>query len=203
MVPLFGPFWSVKYLNFGQKLPIQTTHHTFIESRHSEVTKNPYYVLSPEWGQTKVISSWTPTFFVINNQNIIISLIKNNAGWFQRKSFINLCKVCSLYIINRNHSNTFLLINIQKTKTCSKKTLQQGLFVLIPGFWQIYTGFCPVLYAYFKDVQINRWLHSSMEISPCDSWSGIHRQKTHFLNTINKMTFRTNLFIYELPHLKT
>ena len=22
-----GPFWSIKYLNFGQKLPIWTTHH--------------------------------------------------------------------------------------------------------------------------------------------------------------------------------
>ena len=52
--PPFGPFWSVKYLNFGQKLPIRTTHHTFLESRHPEVTKNPYYVLSPEGSQNKV-----------------------------------------------------------------------------------------------------------------------------------------------------
>ena len=52
--PPFGPFWSVKYLNFGQKLPIRTTHHTFLESRHPEVTKNQYYVLSPEWRQKKV-----------------------------------------------------------------------------------------------------------------------------------------------------
>ena len=44
----FGPFWSVKYLNFGQKLPIQTARYTFLESRHPEVTKNPYYDLSPE-----------------------------------------------------------------------------------------------------------------------------------------------------------
>ena len=52
----FRPFWSVKYLNFGQKLPIQSTHHIFLESRHPEVTKNPYYVLSPEWSQKKDIS---------------------------------------------------------------------------------------------------------------------------------------------------
>ena len=32
--PPFGPFWSVQYVNFGQKLPIRTTHHTFLESRH-------------------------------------------------------------------------------------------------------------------------------------------------------------------------
>ena len=31
--PLFGPFWSVKYLNFGQKLPFRTAHHTFLERR--------------------------------------------------------------------------------------------------------------------------------------------------------------------------
>ena len=50
----FGPFWSVKYLNFGQKLPIWTAHHTFLESRHPEVTKNPYYVFSPKGSQKKV-----------------------------------------------------------------------------------------------------------------------------------------------------
>ena len=55
----FGPFWSVKYLNFGKKLPIRTAHHTFLESKHPEVTKNPYYVLSPEGSQKKGISSWT------------------------------------------------------------------------------------------------------------------------------------------------
>ena len=40
----FSPFQFVKYLNFGQKLPIQTADHTFIESRHSELTTNLYYV---------------------------------------------------------------------------------------------------------------------------------------------------------------
>ena len=50
----FGSFWSVKCLNFGQKPPIRTAHHTFLESRHPEVTKNPYYVLSPEGSQKKI-----------------------------------------------------------------------------------------------------------------------------------------------------
>ena len=49
----FGTFWSVKYLNFGQKLLIWTIHHTFLESRHPEVTKNPYYVLPLEWSQKR------------------------------------------------------------------------------------------------------------------------------------------------------
>ena len=50
----FGLFWSVKYLNFGQKLPIQTADHTFQESRHPEVTKNPYHVLSLKGSQKKI-----------------------------------------------------------------------------------------------------------------------------------------------------
>ena len=47
----FGPFWSVKYLKLGQKLLIWTAYHTFLENRHPEVTKNPYYVLSPKGSQ--------------------------------------------------------------------------------------------------------------------------------------------------------
>ena len=50
----FSLFWSVKYLNFDQKLPIWTTNHIFLESRQSEVTKNPYFVLSPKGNQKKV-----------------------------------------------------------------------------------------------------------------------------------------------------
>ena len=49
----FGLFWSVKYLNFEQKLLVRTVH-IFLESRHLEVTKNPYYVLSPKGSQKKV-----------------------------------------------------------------------------------------------------------------------------------------------------
>ena len=60
--PLFGLFWSVKYLNFGQKVTIRTTHDTFLESRHTEVTKNPYYVSSHEGSQKKGITSWPMSF---------------------------------------------------------------------------------------------------------------------------------------------
>ena len=50
-------------------------------------------------------------------------LIKNNRGRFLLKRFVDLLRLFSLHIIKRNHSNTFLLINLQKTKTlkhCSK-----------------------------------------------------------------------------------
>ena len=52
MWSLFGSFWSVKY----QMLPIRIAQHTFLESRHPEVTKNSYYVLSSE-GQSKKVSA--------------------------------------------------------------------------------------------------------------------------------------------------
>ena len=39
--------------------------------------------------------------------------ICNNVGWFVLKRFVDL-------IISRNHSSSFLLINLQKSKTCPK-----------------------------------------------------------------------------------
>ena len=62
---------------------------------------------------------------------------KHNLGWVLLKRFVCLSRVCSLqiYIITRNHLNTFLLINMQKTNC-----------------------FCPLLNVYFDYMQINRWL---------------------------------------------
>ena len=37
------------------------------------------------------------------------------------------------------------------------KILQQGLFVLISGFGQIYAGCCPLPNVYFNDMQTNKW----------------------------------------------
>ena len=62
-------------------------------------------------------------------------LIKNNVGWFLLKWFLDLL-LPYFHIIRRNHFNTLLLINLQKTKTCPSKALQQSLFVLISGFWR-------------------------------------------------------------------
>ena len=65
-----GPSWSAKYLNIRQKLPIQSIHHTFLESRHPEVSKNPCHVLSPKWSQTKGISPWTNAETVLFQKKI-------------------------------------------------------------------------------------------------------------------------------------
>ena len=55
-VSFFYLFWSVKHLNFEQKLPIRTSHHIFLISRQPEVTKNPYSVLFPQ-GSRKTVSA--------------------------------------------------------------------------------------------------------------------------------------------------
>ena len=55
----FGSSWSVKCLNFWEKLTIWTVHHTFLENRHPKVTENPCFVLSPMWAVKEGISSWT------------------------------------------------------------------------------------------------------------------------------------------------
>ena len=39
------------------------------------------------------------------------------------RRFGDLVRVYSLHIISRNNSNTFLLINMQKTKTCAKQNI--------------------------------------------------------------------------------
>ena len=76
------PLWSMLVRKiphfFGQKLAIWTAHHTFLESRHPEVTKNLYYVLSTRRGQTPIVlgfSSWatrknrkTPNIIVIDDE---------------------------------------------------------------------------------------------------------------------------------------
>ena len=67
----FGPFWSVKCLNFERKLPIWTTHHTFLESTHPEVTKNSYYVLSPRRSQIPIF--WAPA----HGLSVVISTEKS------------------------------------------------------------------------------------------------------------------------------
>ena len=45
---------------------------------------------------------------------------KHNMGWFLLNRFVHLCTAFSLHIISRNHSNTYLLINMQKAKNLFK-----------------------------------------------------------------------------------
>ena len=53
----------------------------------------------------------------------LLLLLKNKMrdGFYLLKRFVDLGRVCSLHINSRNHSYTFLLINMQKANTCSSK----------------------------------------------------------------------------------
>ena len=42
---MWSPLWFILVCKIPPRLPIQTAHHTFLESRHPEVTKNLYYAL--------------------------------------------------------------------------------------------------------------------------------------------------------------
>ena len=77
---MWFPRWSIlveKYFNFCQKLPIQTAHHIFLESRHLEVTKNLYYVLSSRRSQIPIFlgsTSWTKNFIPKTRHSLCTAL---------------------------------------------------------------------------------------------------------------------------------
>ena len=53
-----APLWSIlvckKHQFWAKATIIRTAHHTFLKTRHPEVNKNPYYILSPEGSQKKL-----------------------------------------------------------------------------------------------------------------------------------------------------
>ena len=60
-----------------------------------------------------------------------------NIGWFLLMRFVDLVRLCHLHIISRNHSNTVLLMNMQKINLPKVKYCS-GLFVLISRFLTVW-----------------------------------------------------------------
>ena len=56
-------------------------------------------------------------------------------GWFLWRTSADLFRVCSLFIISRKHTNFFWWLTCRKQKLVQSKILQQGLYILIAGFW--------------------------------------------------------------------
>ena len=106
---------------------------------------------------------------------------KHNVVWFLLSRFVDLLRICCLHIISINHSNTVLLINLQKTKKLvQSKLLQQGLFVLISSCHSRQV-FCPLLNVYFNVMQIKRWPHLHVSIPSAATFSEEeHTRKTSF-----------------------
>ena len=79
---------------FGRKLPIQTAHHTFLESRHPDVTNNLYYVFYSSQSQIPIFlgsSSWTIHFIPKTRHSLCTALFwlrpptaSSQAKWKQK-----------------------------------------------------------------------------------------------------------------------
>ena len=74
----FGIFWSVKYLNFEQKLPIRIAQHIFLGSRQPEVTITVNNAFCPPRVAKKGISLWTNT----SVQMCLYPLFQNQSSHF-------------------------------------------------------------------------------------------------------------------------
>ena len=66
----------------------------------------------------------------------VLGIIKTQCGMVSTKKVCRSAK-CSLDIISRDCSNTYLLLACKKQKLVQNKPWQQGLFVLISGSWQV------------------------------------------------------------------
>ena len=114
---------------FGQKLPNWTAHHTFLESRHPEVTKNLYYVLSTCQSQILFfffllqlmdyigINGFSAfVLFIIMEDDIKLlsvllwSLVKSNKNWLKLISRANTNFVDAKVILKEFQQNVSILL---------------------------------------------------------------------------------------------
>ena len=84
---------------------------------------------------------------------------KNDMGWFLLRSFVDLVRLYSLLIISKNHSNTFLLLDLQKNRN---KVKNRSSDVMILTSFK--TSCCPLINVYFNDMQLIRWQNFFSEI---------------------------------------
>ena len=140
------PFWPVKNPSFGKKLPLQTTHHTFLESRHPEVIKNSYYVLSPMFcpsGKVQYLTLDLPKSFFLwiirktttMNESLNIKLQANlgpNKKTLQLMTF--LIHLSWLFIDFTNNRSIFWPKNYVDQKF-------HNFYRVCYIFWTIYGGF--------------------------------------------------------------
>ena len=104
-------------------------------------------------------------------------------GWPLLKTVCwSVHSILYFYIISRNHSNTFSLIKMQKTKTL------EGLFVLISDIWQ----FRHYNFSWCKLILRKFMLHQENLVFVCSNTrGGVHYYIEWFLNNKKKV----NIFI--------
>ena len=96
---------------------IKRLQHRCFPGNISKFVRTAFFFVNLRW---LLLSVWESNCraFEICRPSLINQ--KHNLGWFLLRRFVDLSRVCSLHTISRNQNNTFLLINMQKTKTCSK-----------------------------------------------------------------------------------
>ena len=151
MVSPFGLFWFVKHLNFGKSYQIDSPSY-FLESRHPEVTKNPYYVLSPKGRQKKVkAQGLIPVrrgayilYFKINPPIFCSSLFSEN--YFNLQARIN--KMINMHTVDYHPSPSELISRIHSPIFLwnPKK------FTFTESFWH-----------FFLNLYISPWLRKSIK----------------------------------------
>ena len=78
--------------------------------------------------------------------------------WFLPR-FVDFFRVRSLLITGRNHSNTFLLINLQKNKNLSKVQYCRKGCLLWYGHVTLGRFFCPSFDVYFNGKQLKTYMY--------------------------------------------
>ena len=81
---------------------------------------------------------------------------KDNVGWSLLRRLLDLFKACSLDTTVETIPTRFCWLICSNQELAQSRILQQSLFVLKSGFWQVYTDFCPLLDVYFNDMQVNK-----------------------------------------------
>ena len=107
--------WSLFLIKLKKEAPAQVFSY-----EHCEIFKDSFLYRTTTYGGCFCKFDKVASCSVLGIWRISLINQKNNIGWLLLKRFVHLCRAFSLHIISRNHSNTFLLINMQKTKTCSK-----------------------------------------------------------------------------------
>ena len=122
-IVFFKNFSTVKHLCwrlFLIKLEKEEAPLQVFSCEHSEIFSNSFLY------RTTTSGGWFYRLDKVANCSVLYicrpSFInqKHNVEWFLLKRFAHVWRACSLHIISRNYSDSFLLINMQIAKACSK-----------------------------------------------------------------------------------
>ena len=112
---------------------------------------------NPNWRTSANSCICTSNHQVSSKYWVYLLYQKDNVAWFLLRQFVDVVITYSLLINSRNHSNTFLLLDLQKNRRyCSKGYLFWYYIYIWYILWLILI-FYIMINVYFNDIQLNRW----------------------------------------------